>query len=189
MSLSTEELFEGFIALLILVVAVVMVKVTIAFTATVLYCSSMNINYCQLCFKKDFSYFWNYHIFCLKKWFFFFSPGQIFVSAGFSHQVSFESEKQKPPIASQSKRTSTLIFTSIPPMLNGLLCPLWYCKKRNLVQRCSPQGESIAPYSIQAFASASSSRVSIFPCQSWWWLEMPCSALEYWACFSFDFGY
>ena len=32
MSLSTEELFEGFIALLILVVAFMMVKVTIAIT-------------------------------------------------------------------------------------------------------------------------------------------------------------
>ena len=38
MSLSTEELFEGFIALLILVVAVVMVKITIAITVTALYC-------------------------------------------------------------------------------------------------------------------------------------------------------
>ena len=53
MSLSTEELFEGFIALLILVVAFVMVKVTIAFTATALCCSNMNINYS---FKKDFSF-------------------------------------------------------------------------------------------------------------------------------------
>ena len=66
MSLSTEELFEGFIALLILVVAFMMVKVTIAFTATALYCSSMNINYCQLFFKNAFDIFKIIN-FCLKK--------------------------------------------------------------------------------------------------------------------------